>query len=355
MLPSTLALVVAACTGATPTETADTDPPTPFDTADTGRDCSVADDAEWSLLADGFSDGVLLSAWDAGGIVRMVGGAPGSGPGQIVRYDGASLCTEPAVTESTLWWIHGSRRSEWYAVGENGTVLHDVDGVRTREDVPSDITLYGVYDDGARVWAVGGDPFALDSGEVWVRDSAPSGTWSLALGGISGVPFKVWGRTIVGDGVGLRIDPTAPADQALTPFDQTERLLTVRGRDDTDQWAVGGTAFPIVQRIQPGTDGSVAVSDVDPTGLNGPLNGVWTAPEQDVFVAGFSGTIGRFDGNTWDVPGTPVSFETFHAAWGTCGEVLFVGGNLLASQDFHATIARYGSGTFTVADVPTCQ
>jgi hypothetical protein len=317
-----------------PTETdsdPDTDVPTAFSTADTAQDCSLPETAEWSVLNASFGEGVLLAAWDAGGVVQLVGGDVAGGQGMLARYDGASLCYEMGVTERALWWVHGRSRNDWYAVGEQGTVLHVVDGQRTREDLPTTVTLYGVYDTGTAVWAVGGDPFTPDSGEVWRRD----GTWTLVQGGISGVPFKVWDGFIIGDGVGFRI----VGDQ-LEPFPETDRMLTVRGRAPDDVYAVGGLASPLVKHF----DGATWES-LDTTGLAAPLNGVWTAPGADVWVAGFSGTVGRWNGTSWEIPPTPLSFEQFHAAWGTCGEVLFVGGNLLSSSGYHATILRYGDGS----------
>lgn len=328
-----LSLLLAACKTAPDTDT-DTDPPTPFSTAETGQDCSIPADGEWSVLNEAFGEGVLLAAWDAGGEVRMVGGALGGGQGMLARYDGASLCYEMGVTDRALWWVHGRSRTDWYAVGEGGTVLHVQGDVRTREDLPTSITLYGVYDTGSVAWAVGGDPFTPDSGEIWKKD----GTWQLALGGIDGVPFKVWDGFVVGDGVGFRIE----GDQ-LVPYDEPDRLLTVRGRGGDDVFAVGGLASPLVKHW----DGS-AWSTVDTTGLGNPLNGVWTAPGEDVWVAGFSGTVGRWDGVSWEIPPTPLSYEQLHAAWGACGEVLFVGGNLLSGSDHHATILRYGEGTGTL-------
>ncbi|MEZ4321464.1 MAG: hypothetical protein R3F61_28590 [Myxococcota bacterium] len=324
-----LMLALGCRTPATPVET---DLPEAFSTADTGRDCSVPADGEWSVLNESFGEGVLLAAWDAGGTVHLVGGDVAGGPGMLARYDGASLCYEMGVTERPLWWVHGRSRDDWYAVGERGTVLHVVDGVRTREDLPTDITLYGVFDAGTAVWAVGGDPFTPGSGEVWRKGATG---WALVQGGIPGVPFKVWEDFVVGDRVGFRI-----VGDALEPFDQPDRMLTVRGRSSEDAYTVGGLASPLVSRW----DGT-AWTAVDTAGLGAPLNGVWTAPGEDVWVAGFSGTVARWTGTAWEVPPTPLSFEQFHAAWGTCGEVLFVGGNLLSSSGQHATILRYGAGT----------
>ncbi|MDP6946973.1 MAG: hypothetical protein QF464_22680, partial [Myxococcota bacterium] len=118
-------------------------------------------------MADAIPQGVLLSAWTDSDELMMVGGELGS-TGIIARYDGVSLTVEDEVTDGALWWIHGPRDGEWYAVGEGGIILHSVDGERTREDVDTEATLFGVYAIGERVWAVGGD-VATSSGEIWLR------------------------------------------------------------------------------------------------------------------------------------------------------------------------------------------
>jgi len=306
--------------------------PTPTtDSATQTQVCEIPPDGEWRVLADPVGSGVLLSAWTiAPQEVLLVGGEPSGQHGTLVHYTPGSLCVEAETLDATLWWVHGPRDGEWYAVGAGGAILHHVDGVRTREDVDTSATLYGVWATEDVVWAVGGDPFTASSGEVWRRTE---GVWSLVLGGIDGIPFKVWDGWIVGDNVGYRID-----GELLTAVSQPDRLLTVRGRGPDEVYAVGGVANALMKTW----DGDAWVPS-DTSGLSPPLNGVWTDAGEDLWVAGFSGLTARWTGSTWDQPTPPVSLEQFHAVYGHCDEVLFLGGNLMSGSQNYGSLVRYGA------------
>jgi hypothetical protein len=330
-----LILVMLACGGTTTTATDDSGPepstgPPPETFPTETSDCDITE-GEWGVLSESVGDGVLLSAWSNGPTeVLMVGGDIAGGPCILVHYDGASLCTETAITDRALWWIHGATEGEWYAVGEVGTVLHEVNGVRTREDLPTTVTLYGVYATDEGVWAVGGDPFNANTGEVWRKTNE---AWTQVAAGLPGVVFKVWEDLFVGADVAYLWNGTELVD--VTP---SERLLTVRGRSASEAFAVGGLGSPVMQQW----DGSTW-TPFDTTGLSGPLNGIWTSPEEDVWITSFGGLMGHWTGDAWEVPSPPVILEDFHAVWGHCNEVLFVGGNMLTGPPFYGTIGRYGT------------
>ncbi len=285
--------------------------------------------AEFGVLADQIPGGTLLSAWSDGDVVRMVGGQLDGSAGVMVAYDGTSLCTDDSF-DAALWWINGATPGDWYAVGARGTIVHSVDGVRSDESVATEATLYGVYVDGDVVWAVGGDATA-NTGQIWRK---ASGAWSLYASTPATV-FKVWDGWFVGNGYVAWLDGDTLVDR--TPPDRP-RLLTVRGRSDTDVWAVGGDAGPIVKHWD-GTEWTDP--EVDPYCVSRPMNGVWTAPDSPVWFAGMFGNVGGLDGDTWICPDYPPTQEHFHAAWPHGDEVLFLGGNLFETSGNYGTIVRH--------------
>jgi hypothetical protein len=291
--------------------------------------------ALFAVLEDRIEGGTLLGAWSDGEQMRMVGGQldlDGTGAGSLATWDGQRVSAEPDAAPATLWWIHGPRPGEWYAVGAHGVVLHEVDGERADESVPTDATLFGVWaaQDG-RVWAVGGDVRA-GTGEVWLREQ---GAWRALHTALPGTLFKIWEDLVVGDGVAYRLEGEDLVPLALP---SGEKLLTLRGRAPDDVYAVGGTSSPVLLRW----DG-LAWSDipVDLQCTSQPLNGVWTAPGQDVWLAGNAGAMIRYDGAAFSCEVPPVTWEHFHAAWGHQGEVLFVGGNLFSPGDNYGTLGGY--------------
>ena len=300
----------------------------------------------WSLLADEVGEGVLLSAYSAGEELLAVGGAlGGSGPGVLARWDGETLCTETLVEDAALWWIHGPSESEWYAVGERGTVVHTVDGVVTREDVNTSYTLYGVWADEAGVWVVGGD-VNEGTGRVWQQTEDG---WESVLETTDGVIFKVWDRWVVGDSVAwFRLE-----DGTFEERLPEQRLLTVRGASQERVWAVGGTTSSVVLSWSEG-----AWKSLDTAGLSAPLNGIWTDLGQHVWVAGMIGTQGYSDdgGESWTIPDFPLTSHHFHAVWKHQDEVLFLGGNLMsAGGPWFGTIGRWGTprGSVVPSDCPS--
>ena len=282
----------------------------------------------WSLLAEPFGQAVLLAAWSDGEEALIVGGDLRGGAGALLRYDGRRLCAEPAPTEHPLWWIHGPRPGAWYAVGGHGTVLREVDGVRSREDLPTRATLFGVWAEGETVLAVGGDPLA-GTGEVWERRD---GTWAPLALDLEGPLFKVWRDWIVGQGVTWRLEGDA---LVAYPPPGAPTLTTVRGRGPEDVWAVGG------DHVLHWTGDGWSRVDA-PTGR--PLQGVWTAPGEPVWIAGAFGLQGWGDQEGWEVSAPPVTGDSFHAVWPHGDELLFLGGDLFGTGGGHGTIGRWGPG-----------
>lgn len=296
-----------------------------------------AREAEFSLLADDIPAGTLLGITSMGSEALFVGGQLDGSEGILVRYDGTSICYEEAVASRPLWWIHSAREGEFYAVGERGTIVHSLDGVRTDESVDTDATLFGVFDAGDQVIAVGGDVFGSGLGEVWIREG---GSWSLLRGDLPGVAFKVWDRWIVGDGIAYHLtdDPTPILEERFPP--DGARLTTVVGRNDDEVFAVGGLGSPVLLAWNGASWENV---DIDPGCADMALNGVFTEPGESVWVAGFFGRMGelRADG-TWNCAVSPPTFETFHVVGKHGDELLFAGGNFLEQGGNYGTIARYG-------------
>ena len=305
-------LSLLACNG---TETCDT--------------CDTSSGETYSLVADQLGDGVLFSAWSDGATLRMVGGELGGGGGVIAELNGDSLCTETGVTEAPLWWIHGPSEGEWYAVGEVGTILHSVDGTRTREDVPTTATLFGTYHDGTDVWAVGGH-VNEQKGEIWRKKA---GEWTLFAGDLDGIVFKVWNTWFVGEKTSYQI-----VNDELVEHPTNERLLTIRGRSTEDVWAVGGAASAKVMHFEAGE-----WVPIDASILGQPVNGVWTDVDEPVWVTGNFGTIAHRVGDEWIRAAQPITNQHFHAVWPHQGEMYFVGGNLFTIGGNFGTIGKYGA------------
>ena len=318
-----------------------------------GPGCGPPDEPEvfTAEFQSGIEAGVMLSAWSNGDELIFAGGALSASPGvelgasgNVLRYQNGALCRE-LVADRTIWWIDGRASGEYWVVGEGGLIMHNDGGVWTDESVTTDAILYGIWADAEQPIAVGGDPFVSRTGEVWRREN---GTWVQLASDLPGVAFKVWEDWIVGDGVAWQID----GDQLIERFPPNgEKLLTVRGRGDGEVFAVGG--FPIPQMLHWTGDAWQEI-DVPPTCASSGLNGVWTAPGEDVWIGGFFGGVGRYDGETWDCPETVLTQEHFHAVWQHQGEMWWAGGNLLEPGGELATIGRHGEESIALA-VTDCQ
>lgn len=288
---------------------------------------------EYTIIADQIPGGVPLAMASVGEEVVLVGGQLDGGASVIVHYKDDELCYEEAPTERALWWIHSARPGEWYAVGEAGTILHEVNGVRTDESVPTDAVLYGVFDAGDRVIAVGG-ALGRGLGEAWIKEGD---TWSLLAGSLPGVAFKAFGNWIVGDGIAYFVEGRTL--EARFPPAGT-KLLTVTGRDQEDVYAVGGSATAVMLHWN-GSDWDAI--DIDPFCATQGLNGVFTGPGEDVWLAGFFGAMGALEaGGEWNCPSQLVTFEHFHTVNKHGDDLLWAGGNMFDVGGNYGTLARYG-------------
>ena len=299
----------------------------------------------WTVPIDAQDGGVLLAAWTAGDDLVAVGGDLDGARGLIVRATADGWCAEADATDRPIWWVHGSG-ARWFGVGEAGLIVREEGGVRSDESVPTDATLFGVHDTGSEVWAVGGTQRAdVPGGEVWRRDS--DGAWTLVADTFPGPLFKVHEDWIVGVGSSWQIVGDQLEERTA---DEEPRLLTVRKRGDDDVWAVGGLSEAEVWHWT----GSWARVEMDPFCTNQALNGVWTGPGEDVWVAGQFGAMMRWDGATWDCPDAPLTQDHFHATWPWGDERWFFGGDLFRLGGNHFTIGRYGQGPKTVP-VTACE
>lgn len=296
-----------------------------------------AGDVYAGIAFDGSAEtGVLLGIWSDGDEAILVGGDLRA-EGRITRYDGERFCVESETYEHALWWAHGRAEGEWYAVGERGIIVHEDNGTRTREDVSTLATLFGVYDDGTDVWAVGGDVLDTQTGEIWRKPAG--GEWEALRTGIDGLMFKVHDNWFVGDGVafywnGSELEERMPP--TLEGATRPPKLLTVRSFGPDRAFAVGGTSRPVMLEWADGAWSPIEV-DFDCSGGQG-LNGVMGSSPDALYIAGFQGAAARYDGSwTCDVP--PRTEQHFHVAWEHQGEVLYAGGDLFDVEENHGTVA----------------
>lgn len=273
----------------------------------------------WVLSLSGEGDAMMLSAWTHDDEMLIVGGGLGDDAhGDLFRYAAGALCVEHAVTEQALWWIHGDG-TEWWAVGELGTVLHSSG---ERRDIETTHTLFGAYvDDQGVPWVVGGD-IGTKVGAIWSWDGAD---WTLRAE-TDGILFKAWDGLFIGDGQTWVLD-----GEELVDIGTEHRLVTVRGTT-----AVGGTVSSLVAEW----DGS-SWTEQDTLFLNGPLNGLYES-NGTLFVGGNAGTMGYRSAEGWQIPDFPLTSDTFHAVWEHDDIVWFLGGNFFQAGDNHATVAAYG-------------
>jgi len=300
------------------------------DSAD-NTDKNLASDGPWQLITDEIEGGVLLGAWSDGPTLRIVGGDLGGGTGLMVHGDADELCVEQDVTERALWWIHGDQAGEWTAVGEAGTVLRSTGGVRTRMDVPTDATLFGVHVDADQTWVAGGHVGSGEnSGEIWRHDGEQ---WHAVASNLPHVLFKVWGPWFVGQDIAYRLDADT---ETLEEFSVDGRLLTVSGASKDDAWAVGGLVNPLILHFN-----GEEFEPVSTTGLSGSVNGVFTGTGEDVWIGGNYGMTARWQDERWDIPSFPLTSDHLHAVWRHQGATWWVGGDLFNSGANHGTIIRH--------------
>ncbi|MED5374053.1 MAG: hypothetical protein VX899_23750 [Myxococcota bacterium] len=308
----------------------------PGDSADTGSD-------PWLLVGDRLGETVLLGAWSTDSEMLIVGGDLGSDSarGDLIRIGPDSACAQRGVADQPLWWIHGQSAQDWWAVGNQGTALHWDGAALTAHPVPTTANLFGVYTypDGT-VWTVGGTP-ANNQGEIWRWDG---GQWVQVQSGIDGLTFKVWEDWIVGVEQAWRIQ-----GESVQPIDTQGRLITVRGRSADEVIAVGGEAGPLILE----RDGE-SWSEIDGARLNGPLNGVWTAPGETVWVAGNYGVMGQLGADGWEIPDFPLTAEHFHAVWQWDGAMWWLGGNYFTQGNNYGTLACHGCDR-SIESLPDCE
>lgn len=289
--------------------------------------------------------GALLGVWGtSANDVFAVGADVGDGP-WVLHWNGTAW--KRLITGATggLWWVSGTTASArvWMA-GEAGLVLR-YDRATDKFDkvtgVPANVTLFGIFETGGEVWAVGGETsgsvghaYKL-AGDTFAEEAVPAEVTANAQ------LFKVWGRSpddlwIVGLGDKMLHRDASGWKVIDTPAGR--RLFTIHG-NDTSAIAVGGFATALVVEAT-GTN----VEDVTPPAAK-QLNGVWVEPDGGVVAVGVEGTVMERRGSVWKSPsGLPDTLDDYHAVYvDPDGGVWAVGGFLVVEPQTEGMLLHYGA------------
>ena len=299
------------------------------------------DDEGWQEAFDASESGWLLSVWGAPDDLWAVGGVPDPSTAIVMhRYEGEWKTVDPPAGTPLLNWVFGFGE-EIFIAGQEGVVLHRVDGDFDTMTTPTDQDLWGVWGSSPTdVWAVGGNPFPGGEptiihydGSAWTSVEVPE----LMRANVFAF-FKVWGSGpndvwVVGQrGAVVHFDGTT----------WTEELIGA-SVDMISLWGTGPDRIAVVGGRGNGTfytyDGSTWTEGEIPLGLPG-LNGVWV--DDRIHVVGEQGTIASFDFDTrtlvedQSIP----SALTLHAIFGDGQRLTTVGGNLNSPVAPFVGIAR---------------
>ncbi|MHC9543206.1 MAG: beta strand repeat-containing protein [Vulcanimicrobiota bacterium] len=205
--------------------------------------------------------------------------------GVILHHDGSHLTTMTSGTTNNLHDVWGASSNNIYAVGAGGTILH-YNGASWSGMTNPDT---GNHD----LWGVGGGAanniFAVGtSGTILHYDGS---TWS----------------DISGD------NPDSPSPK--------HDLLDVLVEPGSNFVYAAGTDRTVIQR-----DASLAWSKIDGGGPT--LTSIWAINNNNVYVAGYSGTVNKWDQSvtSWTTGLGPGGFD-IQGIWGTAANSFYVVGD----------------------------
>ncbi len=209
--------------------------------------------------------------------------------GSIIHYDGSNWSGTGSPTSADLYGIWGSSGTDIFAVGTNATIVRYVNQVGWQSMTPPDgftDTLYDVWGSSASdVYAVGaGGALIHYDGSSWSEVESPT---SYTLKGIWGSSADNY--VAVGEG-GTLITYNGSSWSTVTSPTAAD-LSEVWGSVANDIYAVG-TLGTIIHY-----DGSGWSEIASPTSAN--LKGIWGSSEENIYAVGENGTILYFNGSTW--------------------------------------------------------
>jgi PKD repeat protein len=243
----------------------------------------------------------------------------------------ATWTTVPSGTKRDLEGAWGVSTSNFWAVGQSGTILRQNGSGWTTTASAFTENLFAVGGTGASdVYAVGASGrVARFNGVSWTSVKVGSAKWSGVWGSS---PSNVF---IVGDGGRIqRFNGTSWG--TLMTTGTTRNLDGVWGSSATNVYAVGDAGT--VLRYN-GTTWSLVAA-----GTTKNLNAVWGSSASDVFVAGASGLILRFNGTSWVAMSTGVT-DNIVAIWGARPTEVY-------AATSNGRILRYDGVSWTIAATP---
>jgi hypothetical protein len=310
------------------------EPACPCGGSTTTTTLEVSPPANWEPAFDATDLGWMMSGWGPGdGTLWVVGGQLQNG--RIFHQDAAGWNeVDIGVSVSLLNWVHGTSRSDVFAGGNDGSILHFDGTTWTLQPTPTDEPVWGLWavspDD---VWAVGGDvassnpPFVLHyDGQAWSAATLPS----IVRPGVHAL-FKAWGATaddvyMVGqNGVVLHYD-----GQSFTELfvGVSQDLIGIWGTGAADVVIVGGRGTAEIVHYD-GDQWQKAPASALPG-----LNGVWTRSPGVAHAVGVNGTVIRVNPATLEVtPETAPTSLDLHGVFADArGQLIALGANFVVPE-----------------------
>jgi hypothetical protein len=282
-------------------------------------------------------DGATWRAVDSG-TTTVLNGVWGSSPGDVFAVGWNVILHYAApvawTTAQTMYAVGGRSRSDVYAVGNAGSILH-FDGSQW-QTMTSNTTaaLRGVWvsPTTAEVFAVGVNG---STGTIVRYDGS---AWSEVVTGAPADFSAVWGSgpldVFAVGGTGLVYHYTGSWQSVPNPMasDTGSRWLTaVWGTSATNVYAVGERSSGTVSAMRYDGISWTAVS------IGNRLRGIWGTGPADIYAVGYNGGVFHFDGNAWTSVSVGVTWA-FHEVWGTDpANVFAVGEGLHAVMHFNGT------------------
>ena len=241
-------------------------------------------------------------------------------------------------TQEKLNGVWGYRSPEsshkFYAVGENGTIIHFDGEIWTTTGSPTSEDLYGIWG------SSGTDIFAVGDNKTIVRYDTENG-WENVTTSLPAVNLKdVWGSSAsdvyaVGEG-GFIAHYNGSSWSQVTHSLTSETLNGIWGNAPNNYVAVGENGTIIKYN---GSWSTVA----SPTSEN--LSEIWGSASDNIYAVGEKGTIIHYNGTNWSEV-TSHTKATLRGIWGSTSDNVYAVGE-------HGTILYYNGTDWTKMDTGT--